>query len=56
VLGVIVGAWGIRLLEILGANRSPLGAHVSFDGWLASLGLIGAVFLGIVIAAPIRVV
>jgi len=53
VLGVIVGAWGIRLLEILGANRLPLGAHVSFDGWLASLGLIGAVFLGIVIAAPI---
>src|SRR3954468_15880008 len=53
VVGVIVGAWGIRLLEILGANRLPLGAHVAFDGWLASIGLIGAVALGIVIAAPI---
>jgi len=53
VLGVIVGAWGIRLLEILGANRLPLGAHVAFDGWLASIGLLGAVVLGIAIAAPI---
>ncbi|HEX4639521.1 MAG TPA: ABC transporter permease [Chthoniobacterales bacterium] len=53
VLGVIVGAWGIHLLEILGANRLPLGAHIAFDGWLASLGLLGSVLLGIVIAAPI---
>jgi predicted permease len=53
VLGVIAGAWGIHLLEILGANRLPLGAHVTFDGWLAAIGLIGAVVLGIVIAAPI---
>lgn len=53
VLGVMVGAWGIRLLEILGANRLPLGAHVAFDGWLAAIGLIGAVVLGIVVAAPI---
>lgn len=53
VLGVIAGAWGIHLLEILGADRLPLGAHVTFDGWLAAIGLIGAVVLGIVIAAPI---
>jgi predicted permease len=53
VLGVIVGAWGIHLLEVLGANRLPLGAHVAFDGWLAALGLVGAVVLGIVIAAPV---
>src|SRR4051812_49189014 len=53
VAGVIVGAWGIRLLEILGANRLPLGAHIAFDGWLASLGLVGSIVLGIVIAAPI---
>src|SRR5438552_11977236 len=50
VLGVIVGAWGIRLLGILGASRLPLGAHIGFDGWLAAIGLIGAVVLGIVIA------
>jgi predicted permease len=53
VLGVIMGTWGVHLLEVLGANRLPLGAHIAFDGWLASLGLLGSVVLGMVIAAPI---
>jgi len=52
-LGLAVGAWGIRLLEVLGADRLPLGAHIAFDGWLASIGLAGAVVLGVVIAVPI---
>src|SRR6476469_2635478 len=52
-LGLAVGAWGIRLLEVLGADRLPLGAHIAFNGWLASIGLVGAVILGIVIAVPI---
>jgi predicted permease len=52
-LGLVVGAWGIRLLELLGADRLPLGAHIAFDGWLASIGLAGAVVLGIVIAVPL---
>ena len=52
-LGLVVGAWGIRLLEVLGADRLPLGAHIAFDGWLALIGLVGAVILGIVIALPI---
>ena len=52
-LGLVVGAWGIRLLEILGADRLPLGAHIAFDGWLASIGLVGAILLGVVIAVPI---
>ncbi len=52
-LGLVIGAWGIRLLEILGADRLPLGAHITFDGRLASIGLVGAVVLGIVIAVPI---
>jgi predicted permease len=52
-LGLVVGAWGIRLLEVLGADHLPLGAHIAFDGWLASIGLVGAVILGIVIAVPI---
>jgi len=43
-----VGAWGIRLLEVLGANRLPLGAHIAFDGSLASIGLVGSVVLGVV--------
>lgn len=53
VFGVMVGAWGIRLVEILGADRLPLGAQIAFDGWLAAIGLMGAVLLGLVIAAPI---
>src|SRR5437588_1318159 len=52
-LGLVVGAWGIRLLEVLGADRLPLGAHIAFDGWLALIGLAGAVVLGIGIAVPI---
>jgi predicted permease len=52
-LGLVVGAWGIRLLEILGADRLPLGAHIAFNGWLALMGLAGAIVLGIGIAIPI---
>src|SRR5437773_6290552 len=52
-LGLVVGTWGIRLLEVRGADRLPLGAHIAFDGWLALIGLAGAVVLGIVIAVPI---
>ena len=52
-LGVVVGAWGTQLLEVLGANRLPLGAQIAFDGWLALVGLVGAVILGVVIAVPI---
>ena len=52
-LGVLVGAWGTHLLQVLGANRLPLGAHIAFDGWLALIGLAGSVLLGVVIAVPI---
>ena len=52
-LGVVLGAWGTQLLQVLGANRLPLGAEIAFDGRLATIGLAGAVFLGIAIAAPI---
>lgn len=53
VLGLVVGAWGTRLLEVLGADRLPLGAHITFDGSLALVGLTGAILLGVVIALPI---
>src|SRR5687767_6622105 len=52
-LGHVVGASGIRLLEVLGADRLPLGARIAFDGRLAATGLAGAVVLGVVIGAPI---
>jgi predicted permease len=52
-LGVVVGAWGTQLLEVLGANRLPLGAHITFDGWLATIGLVSSILLGVAIAVPI---
>ncbi len=52
-LGLGVGAWGTRLLEVLGADRLPLGAQITFDGTLAVLGLVGAILLGVVIAIPL---
>jgi predicted permease len=52
-LGLAVGATGMRLLEVLGADRLPLGAQITFDGRLAAMGLVGAVLLGVVIAVPI---
>ncbi len=52
-LGVLVGAWGTQLLQVLGANRLPLGAHIEFDRWLAAIGLFSAILLGVAIAVPI---
>src|ERR1700731_3393251 len=52
-LGVLVGAWGTHLLQVLGATRLPLGAQIAFDRWLPSSGLVGSVVLGVVIAMPI---
>jgi predicted permease len=52
-LGLVVGASGIHLLEVLGADRLPLGSRIAFDGKLAAIGVAGAVFLGAVIAVPI---
>ncbi len=52
-IGVMVGAWGTQLLQVLGANRLPLGAHIAFDGWLATIGLVSSVLLGVAIAVPI---
>ena len=51
--GLVVGAWGVRLLEVLGADRLPLGAQIAFDGSLAAIGLAGAILLGVVIGLPI---
>ncbi len=52
-LGVVAGAWGTQLLQVLGANRLPLGAQIVFDGSLAAIGLAGAVVLGLAIAVPV---
>jgi predicted permease len=53
ILGLGVGALGIRLLSALGADRLPLGAQVVFDGRLAVVALGGALMLGALIGIPI---
>jgi predicted permease len=52
-LGLAVGAGGIRLLALLGADRLPLGAHIAFDGRLLGVALAGAVVLGLAMGIPI---
>lgn len=52
-LGLAVGAGGIHLLRVLGADRLPLGSRIAFDARLALLGLVAAIVMGIVLAAPI---
>jgi predicted permease len=52
-LGLAVGAGGIHLLGVLGADRLPLGGRIAFDARLALVALVAAIILGIVFAVPI---
>jgi predicted permease len=52
-LGLAVGAGGIQLLRGLGADRLPLGSCIVFDARLALVGLVAAIVLGFVFAAPV---
>jgi putative ABC transport system permease protein len=52
-LGLAVGAAGIRLLGVLGAELLPLGTRIVFDARVALAALAAAVVLGLAIAAPI---
>jgi predicted permease len=52
-LGIAVGAGGIRLLSILAVDRLPLGSHIAVDWRLAGIAVLGAVALGFVLSAPI---
>ena len=52
-LGLAVGAAGIHLLGLLGADRLPLGGRIAFDARLALVALMAAVVMGIVLAVPI---
>jgi predicted permease len=51
--GLAVGAGGIHLLRMLGADRLPLGGRIAFDARLALVGLFGAIIMGVVFALPI---
>jgi predicted permease len=52
-LGLAIGAGGIRLLGALGADRLPLGGRIAFDARLALVALVAAIILGIVFAVPV---
>jgi predicted permease len=52
-LGLAVGAGGIRLVSALGADRLPFGSHIALDARLAVLAVAAAILLGIVLAVPI---
>ncbi len=52
-LGLALGAGGIRLLAVLGADRLPLGSQIFFNARLAAVGMSAAAFMAIVLAAPI---
>jgi len=51
--GLMLAAFGLDLIRVLGADRLPLGAQIGFDGRLATAALLGSVATGLVLAAPI---
>jgi predicted permease len=52
-LGIAVAVAGVRLVNALGAERLPLGAYIVFDERVALVGLLAALSLGVVLAAPV---
>lgn len=52
-LGCLLAAAGMPLLNAWGANRLPLGSALTFDARLAVVSFVGAVLMAIVLAAPI---
>ena len=52
-LGVVVGAVGVRLIGVFGVEQLPLGADVALSVRVVGITLAAAIVLGIVIAFPI---
>lgn len=51
-LGIAVGAAGLRLLTVLGADRLPLGAHIALDARVLAMAVFGSAGLGLVLGVP----
>ncbi|HAV62264.1 MAG TPA: hypothetical protein DCY13_07840 [Verrucomicrobiales bacterium] len=51
--GLAVGAGGVKLFAVLGADRLPLGTEIAVSGRLVWLAMIGSLGLGIPIAIPL---
>jgi predicted permease len=52
-LGLAVGVGGIHLLRGFGVDRLPLGGRIAFDARLGLVGLVAAIFMGLVFAVPV---
>lgn len=52
-LGLALGAAGIRLLAALGTDQLPLGATVAFDVRVATSALVGSLAVGLALAGPV---
>lgn len=53
VVGIGVGAAGVRVLARLGADKLPLGAFIALDARLIVLALFAAVVAGVALAIPV---
>jgi predicted permease len=53
VLGLILGAFFVRMMGLLGVNQLPLGSDIRIDQTLMIVAAAAAVLLGVVIAIPI---
>jgi predicted permease len=53
VLGLALGAIGIKLLAALGTSQLPLGATVAFDGRVAAVAFGGSLLVGLALALPV---
>jgi predicted permease len=53
VLGLALGAAGIKLLAALGTEQLPLGATIAFDTRVALVALAGSLVVGVALALPV---
>ncbi|HEY1791619.1 MAG TPA: ABC transporter permease [Opitutaceae bacterium] len=52
VLGILLGAFGVRVIRLIGTDALPLGASIQFDGRVALAALAGAAVAAVLLAAP----
>ncbi len=52
-LGIGIGAFGIRMMGHLGIDKLPLGAGVTLDTRVVFVGIAGSCLVGIVLAIPV---
>jgi predicted permease len=53
ILGIGVGAIGIKLMESLGTDQLPLGVNIALDARVAMAALAGSIIVGFALAFPV---